>query len=182
MIKFTCENCDKTFNSQRALNAHQIAHKKRVFRYSEGKRTTLKEILVCKNCQTKFKKSRNTKNLFCSKSCNLIFRRKERNIAIENGEIFDISTMKRYLVDISNICSECGISDYYNGKPIVLQCDHIDGNSDNNALNNLRLLCPNCHSQTETFGSKGMGNRYKKLNKRNIYLREYKNINKLTQA
>ena len=178
MIKFPCEKCDRIFNSRRALNAHQVAHKTRKFRYSDGKRTTIKELAVCKNCQAKFEKSRNNKNFFCSKSCNLSFKRKQRNIAIENGEIFDTSTMKRYLVDISNVCSECGISEYYNRKPIVLQCDHIDGNSDNNMLNNLRLLCPNCHSQTDTFGSKGKGNRYKKLNKRNIYLREYKNINK----
>jgi hypothetical protein len=51
-------------------------------------------------------------------------------------------------------CLWCGIVDSWNGKPLVLQVDHIDGNSSNNLLENLRFLCPNCHSQTETFGSK----------------------------
>lgn len=37
------------------------------------------------------------------------------------------------------------------GKPIVLELDHIDGNRRNNQLENLRLLCPNCHSQTDTW-------------------------------
>lgn len=49
-----------------------------------------------------------------------------------------------------NICEECGISEW-NGKPIMCEMDHIDGNSNNHSLDNLRILCPNCHSQTETF-------------------------------
>lgn len=44
----------------------------------------------------------------------------------------------------------CGINTWL-GKPLVLELDHIDGNHDNNAYGNLRLLCPNCHSQTPTW-------------------------------
>lgn len=51
-------------------------------------------------------------------------------------------------------CAECGIGSEWNGKALTLQLDHIDGNSENNALENLRLLCPNCHTQTPTYGSK----------------------------
>ena len=47
-------------------------------------------------------------------------------------------------------CTACGISEW-NGNSIVLECDHIDGNSKNNIVSNLRLMCPNCHSQTDTF-------------------------------
>lgn len=50
-------------------------------------------------------------------------------------------------------CSCCGISEW-NGKPLSLELDHINGINDDHRLNNLRFLCPNCHSQTETYGSR----------------------------
>ena len=48
-------------------------------------------------------------------------------------------------------CTSCGIGDEWNGNPITLQLDHIDGNRFDHSLDNLRLLCPNCHSQTDTW-------------------------------
>jgi hypothetical protein len=54
---------------------------------------------------------------------------------------------------LNNVCSECKINEW-NGKPISLELDHIDGVRTNHKLNNLRLLCPNCHSQTDTYRSK----------------------------
>ena len=50
-------------------------------------------------------------------------------------------------------CSCCGISSW-NNQQITLQVDHKDGNFLNNVKENLRFLCPNCHSQTETWGNK----------------------------
>ena len=48
-------------------------------------------------------------------------------------------------------CEECKITNIYNNKLIVLQIHHIDGNNKNNTLENLQVLCPNCHSQTENY-------------------------------
>lgn len=48
-------------------------------------------------------------------------------------------------------CELCGNSEWM-GKPIKLQLHHIDGNHDNNSLENLQILCPNCHSLTDNFG------------------------------
>lgn len=52
---------------------------------------------------------------------------------------------------IEEKCGECGLSKEWNKKPLVLEIDHIDGDSHNNELTNLRWLCGNCHSQTKTF-------------------------------
>lgn len=50
-------------------------------------------------------------------------------------------------------CEECGITEW-NGKPIVIQLHHKDGDSSNNELDNIAELCPNCHSQTENYSRK----------------------------
>ena len=51
-------------------------------------------------------------------------------------------------------CSICGQEPFWNGKPLSLILDHIDGNNTNNVLSNLRWVCPNCDRQLDTFGSK----------------------------
>ena len=55
-----------------------------------------------------------------------------------------------------NKCEICGIESW-NGSILRMQLDHIDGNSHNHKLENLRMICPNCHSQTETYCGKQNG-------------------------
>jgi hypothetical protein len=64
--------------------------------------------------------------------------------------------LKKILIKegVTDECSECGQLPEWNGKPLVLQLDHIDGDSKNSVRGNLRILCPNCHTQTSTFGTK----------------------------
>lgn len=50
-------------------------------------------------------------------------------------------------------CECCGNSEW-NGLPIPLQVHHIDGNHYNNEINNLQILCPNCHAQTDSYCGK----------------------------
>lgn len=54
-----------------------------------------------------------------------------------------------------NQCEECGISEW-NDKPIKIELDHINGIRTDHRLENLRMLCPNCHSQTNTFRAKNI--------------------------
>lgn len=61
---------------------------------------------------------------------------------------------KRYLIEKNgNTCSICGITEWM-GKPAPLVCDHIDGDSSNNNIENFRLVCGNCDAQLPTFKSK----------------------------
>ena len=66
------------------------------------------------------------------------------------------SLLKRSLLEIGrpNICAMCGMEPFWNGKELSFQVDHKNGNKNDNREDNLRLVCPNCHSQTENFGSK----------------------------
>ena len=52
-----------------------------------------------------------------------------------------------------NVCENCGCSSWLD-KQINLELHHEDGNRQNQKLSNLKLLCPNCHSQTDTFRAK----------------------------
>ena len=60
------------------------------------------------------------------------------------------SKRHRVIKQQNNCCAECGISEW-RGVSIVLEIDHIDGNSSNDTRQNLKALCPNCHSITPTW-------------------------------
>lgn len=51
-------------------------------------------------------------------------------------------------------CIKCGLGDQWQSEPITLQVDHIDGDIRNNLQDNLRFLCPNCHTQTANYAKK----------------------------
>lgn len=78
-------------------------------------------------------------------------------ILIEESKFKTSSWLRKRLIKegfLIEKCQSCGLGNVWNDKPIVLQLDHVNGVKTDNRLDNLRLLCPNCHSQTETWGNR----------------------------
>lgn len=68
----------------------------------------------------------------------------------------DVHRLRRAMVEagIKEVCGVCGMEPVWNDKPLQLQIDHIDGAYWNNEKHNVRFICPNCHTQTDTWGAK----------------------------
>lgn len=88
------------------------------------------------------------------------------DVLVENSK-YVYSDLKKKLLKyrlLEEKCYECELKSEWNDKPLVLQLDHINGTHNDNRIENLRLLCPNCHSQTETFCGKIGKNKLPKCN------------------
>ena len=77
-------------------------------------------------------------------------------------------------------CQRCGI-DSWNGESITLELDHINGQNNDHRIENLRFLCPNCHSQTETYKGKNKNSGQIKVSDE-MLLTAYKNCNNIRQT
>ncbi len=78
-------------------------------------------------------------------------------ILVENSTYQNISRLKIRLVNEGfkdYKCVKCGNEGEWMGEEIILQLDHINGVNDDHREENLRFLCPNCHSQTKTYAGK----------------------------
>ena len=114
----------------------------------------------CVNCAIEFEYGYSSTGKYCSNACNGDHKSKLHKQRWYNGELtrVDRPTLRRYLSeDRGYTCECCGISEW-NGREITLQVDHINGNSGNDTPTNVRLICPNCHSQTEFLGGRNKGN------------------------
>lgn len=77
------------------------------------------------------------------------------------GRKRDSKVLKKRLIEeglLEHKCSKCGNGPTWLGEELTLQLDHINGDSKDNRLENLRFLCPNCHSQTDTYCSRNKSN------------------------
>lgn len=81
-------------------------------------------------------------------------------ILVSNSNYTNTTSIRKRLLKVNllnNKCAKCNLESMWNNEPLTLQLDHINGiNNDDNRLKNLRLLCPNCHSQTATFAGKNI--------------------------
>lgn len=142
---------------------------KRKISLANGGKGIIKENKKCLYC------GEQVTNKFCNGECQSEY---TESIKIEKwlkGELSGNSSnghasyVKRYLrKKYNNKCSKCGWGEINPfSKNIPLEVDHIDGNSYNNNSNNVDLLCPNCHSLTESYRGANKGNG------RREYLKKY---------
>lgn len=115
----------------------------------------------CRNCGKVFETKRNTDNLYCDNKCQQDYQYKKYIEEWLRGEQTGYRGVtqqlsryvRRYLREtVGTACSQCGWDGRHpsDGAPLT-EVDHIDGNAANTSLENLRVLCPNCHSMTATF-------------------------------
>lgn len=153
---------DKYFCSRSCANSRDFSYRKKI---KDKKTKSRKENRIKKIKEIKYNKclecGNKAKRTFCSSECSIIYHKKERiKKVIENngfGDIISFAGSRWILKELKgDCCSICGIK-YWNNKELVLIVDHIDGNSSNNSLDNLRLVCPNCDSQLPTYKAKNKG-------------------------
>ena len=123
---------------------------------------------ICLNCGCEYERGKNSTGKYCSNKCHTehqhkqyITRWKEGKETGLRGEYNISKHIKKYLLDkYNNSCQICGwnkVNPFTGNVP--LEVHHIDGDYTNNKEENLQLLCPNCHSLTETFKNHNMKGR-----------------------
>jgi len=118
----------------------------------------------CIQCNTMVNNNRK----YCSCKCQQLY---QSNIVKSKIRLNQYTSLSNRQViyntlceDFGNNCSLCGLDgNNWNGKPIRLWVDHIDGYANNNRYSNFRLVCPNCDSQLDTCRAKNKGKGRKTL-------------------
>lgn len=123
-------------------------------------RTKSKKACVCQNCGQTFYPHYASSGKYCSNKCQQEYRsnKKYQEYLNDPSEYYGQESMKwvkkHILKEQDGKCIICGQSNIWNGKPLTFILDHIDGHANNNERSNLRLVCPNCDSQLDTYKSK----------------------------
>lgn len=92
---------------------------------------------------------------------------KERLMNTNWSSLSEEQVKKRLFFEQEGKCNKCGNSEWL-GQQISLELEHKDGNHNNNSRDNVELLCPNCHSQTDTYRGRNVNNAGKRYTNENM--------------
>ena len=156
-----CIVCGQKINSRNFKYCSDECKKHEYDRKNKGNCTSKNFIeKTCECCGKKFS-TKNMKARFCSNECSSIKSHEEsyedflrNNEKYCRGNYTPKSFKNEFLKEQGGVCAICGCSPEHNGKPLIFVLDHIDGDASNNTRENLRMVCPNCDSQLDTFKSK----------------------------
>lgn len=118
------------------------------------------EVAICMNCGKEFHPRYSSAGMYCSNKCQQEYRSKMKyQDYINNPDKYygksSMAWVKKYILEEQgHKCAICGRENTWNNKPLIFILDHIDGHANNNNRTNLRLICPNCDSQLDTYKSK----------------------------
>lgn len=171
-INVVCKNCSKNFlKKQNQINktknnnfcSHSCSASFNNKLKIKKNTNNIKEIHQKTNCTIQnfcLECNKPVKNKYCNSICQNNFRWRNTKKQLENNSYPKNSPkiLRRFLKEkYKNTCQKCGLSQW-NEKPIPVEIEHIDGNFENNKIDNLTLLCCNCHAQTNTYKSRNKGN------------------------
>ena len=152
-----CKNCNESLSYEKRKNkfcSHSCAAS---FNNLGVIRNVISGKWRKKQCFNCGKITENVK--FCSRACHSIYKKDQRRIKIEQLDaLINYRRDTWYLIEIRNHSCEICNTSTWNREDIPLDVHHKDGNSDNNKLFNLLLICPNCHRQTDNHGGKNKSN------------------------
>jgi len=99
------------------------------------------------------------KSKYCSLKCQADYRwaNRKQEVLTSNKPVNTRTIKKLLLEELGHQCQQC-LNTEWNGQPIHLELEHINGDSGDNNRENITLLCPNCHAQTPTYKAKNRGN------------------------
>ena len=160
--KFCSLSCSTTYNNKKR-STHTVEYRKKISSILRGYESEYYQNRICEVCGKPIPDGFVNKHT-CSTKCGGVYRHNQKvNDWLEHPDKYDRSDrypfIKEYLMSIhDNKCEICGwsVTNQYTGV-IPLQIHHINGDSTDNRIENLQLLCPNCHTLTENYGSRNKG-------------------------